>query len=154
MATSSILGGDHAPARPRGTDVDTLGPSDSSDSGSDVQTDRNRSALPDEASEGALPIAHGSDTDAAGTGERASADPSAPEDNADILPDRIGTVPPTAGEPSGSVEDPDATDPEDLALARDDDEEGTREDGNDEDGEEDAQTRAAARRPRPGHRKG
>ena len=68
MATSSILGGKRAPADPKGKDVDALGPSDSSDSGSDVQTDRHRTALPDEGSEGAYPIAHDSTTDAAGTG--------------------------------------------------------------------------------------
>jgi hypothetical protein len=120
MATSSILGGERAPAQPRGTDIDSLGPSDSSDSGSDVQTDRNRSAMPDEASEGAFPIAHGSDTDAAGTGERASADPAAPEENADILPDRVGKVPGDAWTDGASVEDPDAQAADELALPEDD----------------------------------
>jgi len=91
MAQSSITGGTPAPAQPAGKDVDTLGPSDSSDSGSDVVTDRNRSAL-DEGSEGALSTPHGSDTDASGTGERASADPTPAEDDADILPDEIRTT--------------------------------------------------------------
>jgi len=36
MSNSSILGGEHAPHHPAGTDVDALGPSDTSDSGSDV----------------------------------------------------------------------------------------------------------------------
>ena len=97
MATSSILGGTHAPAEAAGKDVDALGPSDSSDSGSDVQTDRNRSALPDEGSEGAFPIAHGSTTDAAGTGEQASADPVKTREDGDVLPDRTGTFPPGGG---------------------------------------------------------
>lgn len=88
MATSSILGGERPPEEPKGTDVDSLGPSDTSDSGSDVRTSRERSAIPEDAAEGAVPIAHESSTDAEGTGERASADapPSAPD--ADILPDR------------------------------------------------------------------
>ena len=115
MANSSILGGEHAPARPRGTDVDALGPSDSSVSGSDVQTDRNRSAMPDESSEGALPISHGTDTDAAGTGERASADPAAPLEDADILPDRIGTVPFDVGHVTDAVDDPTAASASELA---------------------------------------
>ena len=37
MSHSSILGGDRAPQQAPGRDADTLGPSDSSDSGSDVQ---------------------------------------------------------------------------------------------------------------------
>ena len=115
MANSSILGGEHAPRKPRGTDVDALGPSDSSDSGSDVQTDRNRTAMPDESAEGALPIAHGTDTDASGTGERASAEAPAPEEDADILPDRIGTVPYDVGEVTDAVDDPAAASAGELA---------------------------------------
>lgn len=89
MANSSILGGTPAPAQPSGTDVDALGPSDSSDSGSDVQTNLNHSALPEDGAQGAWPIAHGSTSDASGTGERASAEASSPIDNADLLPDRL-----------------------------------------------------------------
>lgn len=114
MANSSILGGTHAPSTPAGKDIDSLGPSDTSDSGSDVQTERNRSALPDEGAEGALPSAHDSTGDAAGTGERASADPSPPQLDADLLPDRTGTVPPAAGR--RRADDPDAVAPEDLAA--------------------------------------
>jgi hypothetical protein len=40
MANSPILGGDAVSTRPDGQDVDRLGPSDSSDSGSDVQGER------------------------------------------------------------------------------------------------------------------
>ena len=112
MATSSILGGKRAPADPKGKDVDALGPSDSSDSGSDVQTDRHRTALPDEGSEGAYPIAHDSTTDAAGTGERASADPVRSRADADILPDRTGTLPPATQRRS---DDPDAAGADELA---------------------------------------
>lgn len=89
MAESTIAGGTPAPSRPAGKDVDALGPSDSSDSGSDVQADRNRAVLPDAASEGALPTPHGSDTDAEGTGERAASDPVPPKEDADILPDEV-----------------------------------------------------------------
>ncbi|MBD9664717.1 hypothetical protein FB547_103220 [Variovorax beijingensis] len=97
MATSSILGGDRPPEEPKGKDVDSLGPSDTSDSGSDVCTSRERSAIPEDAAEGAIPIAHESSTDAEGTGERASADapPSAPD--ADILPDRTEDAGSAAG---------------------------------------------------------
>ncbi|MDH6165467.1 hypothetical protein M2282_000595 [Variovorax boronicumulans] len=88
MATSSILGGEHPPIEPKGTGEDSLGPSDSSDSGSD----------------------------AAGTGDRelAQAGEEAPTD-ADILPDRIGVFPDAAPDVSTGVEDPDAASAEDLA---------------------------------------
>jgi len=121
MATSSILGGARAPARPRGTDVDALGPSDSSDSGSDVQTDFHRAALPDAASEGALPIAHGSTTDAAGTGERGSADPSERQSDADLLPDRRGILPQDALDVAVSLQDPHAAALDELAADEDSD---------------------------------
>jgi hypothetical protein len=93
MSTDPLLGGSRAPAHAPGKDIDALGPSDSSDSGSDVQTDLRRTSLPDEGSEGALPIAHDSSSDAAGTGETASADPAPPELDADLLPDRTGQLP-------------------------------------------------------------
>lgn len=119
MSNSSILGGASAPRNPRGTDVDALGPSDTSDSGSDVATDLNRSVLPDEGSEGAFPIAHGTSADASGTGERASADPTDREQDSDILPDRIGVVPPGSTDLMGEVDDPDAHAVEDLAVDED-----------------------------------
>lgn len=121
MANSSILGGLHAPSRPRGTDVDALGPSDSSDSGSDVHTDSNRSALPDDALDGALPTLHGSTSDTGGTGERASADASAVQDDADVLPDRVGTFPGDALDAAVSIDDPEAAAPGELAISEDDD---------------------------------
>ena len=37
MSHSSILGGERAPQQARGRDAETLGPSDTSDSGSDIQ---------------------------------------------------------------------------------------------------------------------
>lgn len=134
MATSSLLGGEHASPKPSGTDIDALGPSDSSDSGSDVQTDRNHSALPDQSSEGALPIAHESDTAASGTGELASADTSAPEENADILPDRVGYVPGDGGSADG-IADEDAAQPDQLAVP-----EGDRSDEDEDEDEDDDDT--------------
>jgi hypothetical protein len=76
MATSSILGGDWVPKRPGGTDVSSLGPSDSTDSGSDA-----RGAFDDDELS--------SDTDAEGTGERSSVDPRNGRSDVDILPDHI-----------------------------------------------------------------
>jgi hypothetical protein len=119
MTKSSILGGEHAPAHLRGTDVDALGPSDTSDSGSDVQADRNRAALPDEGDKGAFPIPHGSSSDAGGTGERASARADAPAADADILPGRIGTVPRDAWDAAVSLDDPQAAMVEELAASED-----------------------------------
>lgn len=89
MATSSILGGSTAPSRPRGTGTDLLGPSDSSDTGSDVQGERALSTDLDDGGAGALPAELDSDTDASGTGERASAAGTEPRDGDDILPDRV-----------------------------------------------------------------
>ena len=100
MSTDPLLGGSRAPAQAPGKDIDALGPSDTSDSGSDVQTDLRRTSL-DEGSEGALPIAHDSTSDSAGTGESASADPAPPELDADLLPDRSARVP---GEPGDDLD--------------------------------------------------
>jgi hypothetical protein len=89
MATSSITGGDRVPTRPSGRDIDLLGPSDSSDSGSDVQGERGFDAL-DPGEIGGDRADLGSDTDASGTGERGAAvhDTDIVE-GADIAPDRI-----------------------------------------------------------------
>jgi len=91
MATSSITGGQRAPSQASGRDVQALGPSDSSDSGSDVQGELDL-ASPidlDQATAGNHPGIE-SDSDSGGTGERGSAllDEEASE-GADILPDRI-----------------------------------------------------------------
>ena len=80
MATSSILGGDWAPRRPGGTDVASLGPSDSTDSGSDTRGGFDDDELT-------------SDTDAEGTGERNSVDPRNGPIDADIMPDHIEGLP-------------------------------------------------------------
>ncbi|WP_326540657.1 hypothetical protein [Pseudorhodoferax sp.] len=92
MARSSIMGGDRPAVRAPGNDVDALGPSDSSDSGSDVQGERAMATAPDNAAEwGAIVAETDSDSDAGGTGERASATSGRGRENADILPDRIVT---------------------------------------------------------------
>lgn len=76
MATSSITGGARASRLPSGTDLASLGPSDSSDSGSDSLGGRDRQQLL-------------SDSDATGTGE-SSGDSSVPNvEAADILPDHL-----------------------------------------------------------------
>ena len=80
MATSSILGGDPAPTWPRGSDVASLGPSDSTDRGSDARGGFDFDEL-------------SSDTDAEGTGERSSVDPLTVRSDADILPDHIEGMP-------------------------------------------------------------
>jgi hypothetical protein len=113
MATSSILGGERAARQADGKGVDRLGPSDSSDSGSDVQGESPMATGPDNPGEwGAVVTDLASDTDASGTGERATVDGSSVADGADILPDRI-------------VDDPGLLDVDDLpdidsAIAADD----------------------------------
>ena len=77
MAHSSILGADFAPSQPSGRGADVLGPSDSSDSGSDaVGTDEIHE-----------------DSDAAGTGERGSVAGRDAREGGDILPDRVKRLP-------------------------------------------------------------
>ncbi len=90
MARSSIMGGEHAPQQAKGRSAETLGPSDTSDSGSDI---RGASRLKTDAEEGQLggatPIEIDSDSDSGGTGERGAAVPGRGRDDADISPDRI-----------------------------------------------------------------
>ncbi len=111
MSHSSILGGERAPQRSPGNDVDRLGPSDSSDSGSDVQGEQPMATSPDNPGEwGATPTDAGSDSDSLGTGERSSAAGTPPRDGADIMPDRIT---------GGIGEAPDAASDEELDSALD-----------------------------------
>ena len=90
MSTSSLLGAERAPQQARGRDAEALGPSDTSDSGSDIvgatrlKTDAEEGELG-----GATPVALDSDSDAMGTGEHAEAVPEGARDGADITPDRI-----------------------------------------------------------------
>jgi hypothetical protein len=90
MSRSSILGGERAPQQAKGRSAETLGPGDTSDSGSDI---RGASRLKTEAEEGefggATPVDVDSDSDSMGTGERAAAVPDGTRDGADIGPDRI-----------------------------------------------------------------
>jgi len=88
MATSSVTG-DHESAEVHADDgTGILGPSDSSDSGSDTVGQRADLAQPEDSIGGALePLEGGSD--ASGTGERADVEGSVSLDGADILPDRI-----------------------------------------------------------------
>ena len=73
MARSGILGGEPAPVNPAGRDTDALGPSDSSDSGSDALGTGEIHA----------------DSDAAGTGERGAVAGGDGREGGDILPDRV-----------------------------------------------------------------
>ena len=73
MAYSSILGAEVAPIQPSGRDAELLGPSDSSDSGSDaLGTDELHA-----------------DSDSRGTGERGSVAGIDAREGGDILPDRV-----------------------------------------------------------------
>ncbi len=76
MATSSLLGidSDNLPPVHSATGIDSLGPSDASDSGSD--------------SAGVYSSDSDSDTDRFGTGERGSVEPGSPAAR-DILPDHV-----------------------------------------------------------------
>jgi hypothetical protein len=80
MAISSILGGSQVPQEISGKDVHSLGPSDNSDSGSDAVGAYGDDEL-------------ASDSDAVGTGERASVGMDGTASDADILPDHIERVP-------------------------------------------------------------
>jgi hypothetical protein len=111
MAHSSLIGIDRASRPAAGHDTAALGPSDSSDSGSDIagladladgdpgmpvdvasEPDRQRS---DSGAETVLP---GVGTDAAGTGERRSAGSDAGKrEAADIAPDSIVSMPDATG---------------------------------------------------------
>ena len=76
MATSSIMGGSKLPEEISGKDMQALGPSDNSDSGSDVMGAYGDDEL-------------ASDSDASGTGERAAVGADRSQPDADILPDHI-----------------------------------------------------------------
>ena len=90
MSQSSILGGDRAPQQAPGRDTDRLGPSDTTDSGSDVQGESRLKTDTEEGEfGGATPVDLDSDTDSLGTGDRAEAVPEGARDGADIGPDRI-----------------------------------------------------------------
>ena len=124
MANSNILGGDKAPQTPPGHGTADLGPSDSSDSGSDVAStpplhesigtgpdplvitgrDDGRGVGPDLGDTNL-----DSDTDAGGTGERAGAGRDNAAEAGDIDFDRI------TDQPGGLV---DGDDPEGIGVTR------------------------------------
>ena len=88
MAQSSILGGHRPPVQATGRNTGALGPSDSSDSGSDVQGEQPSVDTADpELRESAVTVDLDSDSDSAGTGERGAAVPDGSRENADISTD-------------------------------------------------------------------
>ena len=130
MSHSSILGGDRAPQQAPGRDAETLGPSDSSDSGSDVQGATRLKTETEEGEEtgGATPVVTSSDSDAGGTGERAEAVPEGARDGADIAPDRIARS-------KDALDSADSITGNDDSIESlvDDSEEDSEDDGEDED---------------------
>ena len=100
MANSSILGGVRAAKYAPGNDVSALGPSDSSDSGSDVQGEHSMRGEGEHADLlGSLIIDTATDSDSSGTGERASATGQDSPDGVDIATDHVIELPqdPTLG---------------------------------------------------------
>lgn len=90
MPNSSFLGGERAARHAQGKDIDALGPSDTSDSGSDVQGEFSMRGEGENADElGSLVVDTDNDSDASGTGERASATGQDVPDGADIMPDHV-----------------------------------------------------------------
>ncbi len=99
MAKSSILGGEHLSEPIAGKGTDSLGPSDNSDSGSDSLGAYGDGEM-------------ASDSDAAGTGERASIEGMDRSDR-DILPDHVELEPDASAAQDLSA---DVIDVENLAL--------------------------------------
>ena len=124
MATSPLLGGERAPTQAKGRDVEALGPSDSSDSGSDIQGELD--LYPDSDLENHLSITpgHASDSDAGGTGERGAALPESDvREGDDIAPDQIRSLADEADETELSGIDAELAAIDDLAIDEDSDEE-------------------------------
>ena len=127
MARSSILGADRAPAQAPGRDSGALGPSDSSDSGSDIQGQLDLRGGRDEF--GTVQPGPGSDSDAEGTGERGPAGYGEHVREAgDIAPDHVRRISEEAlsGDTEASEEEPESTEDVDtasLALDETDDDE-------------------------------
>ncbi|MFZ5526031.1 MAG: hypothetical protein ACOZE7_05200 [Pseudomonadota bacterium] len=129
MAKNSILGATPAPTHATGRDADLLGPSDSSDSGADIQgqlhleTDdgfESRAA----AISGAGNTDLQADSDTAGTGERGPAVPEDWREAGDIAPDRVVLSAQEALDTSAelvSLDDPQAVDLENLTIDEDED---------------------------------
>lgn len=110
---SSILGGSPAAPTHSGQGIDVLGPSDSSDSGSDTIGEGTMVTGADNAGElGAMPVDRQTDSDSMGTGERASATGRSPRDGADLMPDHLTR---------GDQDEVDPNEMESLAAEGDDD---------------------------------
>jgi hypothetical protein len=123
MATSSILGGSQVPEEISGKDMHALGPSDNSDSGSDAIGAYGEDEL-------------ASDSDSAGTGERAEAGMGGIHSDADILPDHIEQGPGVQAEAdeTASSELNDLSEVEELADDSEDQEAQDSEAGDEEAG--------------------
>lgn len=94
MAHSSIMGADVAPRHPSGRSSELLGPSDSSDSGSDALGTQELHE----------------DSDAAGTGERGAVAGGDAREGGDILPDRVTRLRDGEGFPEASPDDEELAD--------------------------------------------
>jgi hypothetical protein len=157
MAYSSLMGTTRAPAIPSGRDTGSLGPSDSSDSGSDLAGieafEDGDPAVPLDVALGAdsrgTPTPADSvaaDSDAAGTGERRSAGADAGRDGGDIGLDRI------VGDPDENLAG-DVPPDLDALLAQPGPDGGEHEDDNDEEDDEDHETPRKEEHPVGGRRR-
>lgn len=118
MAQNIILGADRAPQIPPGHDIDALGPSDTSDTGSDVQGTVIPGEIPQhlddlhtrhESEDSLRQEIHRADSDTTATGERASAILSENlRDGGDIAPDQIVDTPDGSPLEDDDFEDKDA----------------------------------------------
>lgn len=123
MARSSIFGTEQAPRHAPGHDADALGPSDSSDSGSDIQGELHLETDDYETLSAAISgsgnTALQSDSDTGGTGERGSAMPEHVREGGDIAPDRVILSGEEALETNPdlvSIDDPQSVDLENLVA--------------------------------------
>lgn len=164
MNHSSLLGIDRAPATAPGHDTASLGPSDTSDSGSDLaglaDFDDGDAMLPVDIAiaadrphpDGAIDALDGdSDSDSAGTGERRGAGGDGHTvDGADISPDRIVSDPDASTFDSDGLLNEDGLDTAERLLAaaaeEDGDEPELEDDGSPPAPETDAATRPHQRR--------
>ena len=135
MTNSSILGGERPQPRAAGHDTHALGPSDSSDSGSDVQGETSMATGADEPDElGGMPVATDADSDRNGTGERGSATGDDGVAGADILPDGIENDPTRSADESEAGADEEGTlYPDELGTEGSADPQAERIDPDDED---------------------
>lgn len=151
MARSSILGSSQAPTHAPGRDAGLLGPSDSSDSGADIQGQLHLETDEDFDSHAAAISGAGNtdrlaDSDMAGTGERGPAAPEQWAEGGDIGLDRIVLPAREALDSTPelvSLDDPEAVDLDNLVA--------DEEDAEDENPDDPGLSSASARCNRPGH---